>query len=415
MSTGGANTPTPPPARLKLRVTAAAESAVRGGHPWVFDQSIRRQNREGTTGELAVLYDRGDEFLAIGLYDAGSPLRVRILQAGPPQTINADWWRSRLRAGLDRRAGCFGPETTGWRCLNGESDGFPGLVLDRYEDTLVLKCYTFAWMPWLDVILRLVREETGAERLVLRLSRNIQEQVAQDRGWRDGQELWGEPITGPVRFLEQGLRFEADVVRGQKTGFFLDQRENRSRVESLSAGRDVLNAFSFSGGFSLHAARGGARSVVSLDISDHALRSAERNFELNQSFPGVAACRHETVRADAFEWLNSGGPRYDLIVLDPPSLARRKADRTRALSSYGKLIESAARRLRPHGRLVAASCSAHVTAEEFLELARASVRRAHPAIHELAVTGHPPDHPATFPEANYLKCIFLELPKGVSQ
>ena len=324
-------------ARLRLRVTAAAESVLRGGHPWLFAESIQAQNRAGQLGELAVVYDRKDRFLALGLFDPDSPIRVRVLHAGKPQTVDAAWWRGRLEPALARRRGLFDAQTTGLRWINGESDGWPGLVLDRYDTTLVLKLYTAAWLPRLEevagIIFRGLQDEAiapyldrprpwnpdgsrvededenqeeddterqrpqtscesaratpagmpalpGPERLVLRLSRNIQELASRQFGRKDGEVLLGTPLAGPVVFLESGLRFEAEVLQGQKTGFFLDQRENRRQVERLARGRTVLNAFSFSGGFSLYAARGGASSVTDLDLSAHALAAAGRNFGL---------------------------------------------------------------------------------------------------------------------------------------
>jgi 23S rRNA (cytosine1962-C5)-methyltransferase len=204
------------------------------------------------------------------------------------------------------------------------------------------------------------------------------------------------------------LRFESDVVQGQKTGFFLDQRENRRLVESLARGRAVLNAFSFSGGFSLYAARGGAKSVTDLDISKHALESARRNFALNQADEAVAQCRHETVQTDAFAWL-AGNPerKFDLIVLDSPSLAKREAERAGAIRAYSKLTEDGINHLGRSGILVACSCSAHVSAEEFLGAVRLAARNTGRKFAELQTTRHAPDHRATFAEAEYLKGVYL--------
>ncbi len=395
--------------RLRLRVTATAETILRGGHPWLFAGAVRDQNRPGETGELAVIYDRKDRFLAIGLFDAGSPIRVRVLHAGSPLTLDAAWWRERLLRAIARRRGGFDDQTTGFRWIHGESDGWPGLVLDRYGAVLVLKLYTPAWLPRLQEIAALVCAELRPERLVLRLSRNTPAAVPRDFGVADGQLLAGEPLTGRPVFLESGLRFEADVVHGQKTGFFLDQRENRRRVETLSAGAEVLNAFSFSGGFSLYAARGGARSVTDLDLSQHALEAAQRNFGLNRDQPAVARCRHECIRADAFEWLEQNRTRqFDVVVIDPPSLAKREVERAGALQAYGKLVTNGLRALRRQGVLVAASCSAHVSAAEFFDAVRQAARRSGRALTELATTRHPADHPATFPEAQYLKCIYVK-------
>lgn len=392
---------------LRLRVTAAAENRVRGGHPWVFAQSVREQNRAGKTGELAILFDRKDRFLAAGLYDAQSPIRVRVLHAGKARALDTAWWRQRAEEALARREGMFDGTTTGYRCINGESDGWPGLALDRYGGTLVLKLYTAAWLPRLEDIAALLGTR---ERLVLRLSRNIQEAAAEGFGIKDGQVLRGEPCAGPAVFLENGLRFEADVERGQKTGFFLDQRENRREAAALGAGRSVLNLFSYTGGFSVYAAGGGAESVWSLDISEHAIAAARRNFALNGDRPAIANCRHETIQANAFDWLReTRDNRFDLIVLDPPSLARREADRAEAVGAYGRLLDGALALLRGNGILIAASCSAHVTAAEFFGLAREAARRTGRPFEEMKTTRHAADHPASFPEADYLKCVYLHL------
>ena len=452
-----------PAARLRLRVTAAAESILRGGHPWLFAESIQAQNRAGQLGELAVVYDRKDRFLAVGLYDPDSPIRVRVLHAGKPQSLDAGWWRGRLEEALARRRGLFDARTTGYRCINGESDGWPGLVLDRYDTTLVLKLYTAVWLPRLEEIAGIVFQELrneaeapdrdrprprsrprprnfeesriededsrerqkpenaitpkpaeagapGPERLVLRLSRNLLELAETRFGRKDGEVLLGMPLTGPVIFLESGLRFEAEALLGQKTGFFLDQRENRRQVESLARGRTVLNAFSFSGGFSLYAARGGADSVTDLDLSPHALAAAERNFELNRGEPNVAACRHELVQAEAFEWLaGNARRRFDLVVLDPPSLAKREAERAGAIRAYGRLAELGVKRLSPGGILLACSCSAHVSAEEFFQAVRRAATRSGRRFEELLTTRHAPDHPATFKEGEYLKGIYVRM------
>jgi 23S rRNA (cytosine1962-C5)-methyltransferase len=396
--------------RLRLRVTAAAESILRAGHPWLFADSIREQNRPGLLGELAVVYDRKDHFLAAGIFDPDSPIRLRVLHSGKPVTIDSGWWLRRLNHALDLRQGLFDAHTTGYRWVNGESDGWPGLVVDRYDDTLVLKLYTAAWLPRLEEIAGLIRERLRPQRTVLRLSRNIQELARTEFARTDGEILSGLKLNGPLLFLESGLWFEADGMRGQKTGFFLDQRENRRRVESLALGSNVLNAFSFSGGFSLYAARGGARSVTDLDISAHALTAAKRNFAFNQSNAAIAGCKHLLIQADAFEWLAEPGTNlFEMVLLDPPSLARRETERPGAIRAYEKLAALGLARLASGGVLVAASCSAHVSEEEFFGAVRNAARKSGRNYEEIQTTGHAPDHPATFKEAHYLKTIFLRV------
>jgi 23S rRNA (cytosine1962-C5)-methyltransferase len=410
----------------------------------VFAESIREQNRDADSGELAVIYDRKDRFLAVGLFDPDSAIRVRVLHTGKPQTIDRVWWEARLDAAVRRRDGLFDERTTGYRLINGESDGWPGLALDRYDTTLVMKIYTAAWLARVREITALIWTRLRPERIVLRASRNVQSLFGLCKmlpypgplplGGGEGESLSGGPriddfrlnrrfgdlTDGPIligdrleecpTFLESALRFEADVLRGQKTGFFLDQRENRRIVETLARGRTVLNAFSFSGGFSLYAARGGAKSVADLDMSAHALDAAKRNCKLNQTEPAVARCRHELMQADAFAWLRENPMRkFDLIVLDPPSLAKREPERAGAIRAYARLTELGIKHLLPGGILLACSCSAHVSAEEFFGAVRQSATKSGRRFNELQTTRHAPDHPATFKEAEYLKGIFLKL------
>jgi 23S rRNA (cytosine1962-C5)-methyltransferase len=322
--------------------------------------------------------------------------------------IDESWWRTHLADAWSKRDGMFDDKTTGYRCLHGEGDGWPGLVLDRYESTFVLKLYTAAWLERLGDITKLLRDYFHPERLVLRLSRNIQS-AALKNGHSDGQFLFGAKSPPEAVFRETGLRFEADVVRGQKTGFFLDQRDNRRRVEQLAAGRSVLNAFSFSGGFSLYAARGGARSVTDLDISAHALQSAQRNFALNKDVPELQNCAREAIQADAFEWLASNaGKTFGLLILDPPALAKKQSERNAAIQAYRRLIQTGIRHLDRDGILVAASCSAHVTATEFFSIAEKAARQSGRCFREIGRSEQPPDHPATFEQGKYLKCVYYQ-------
>lgn len=412
-----AQIPPPNDRRLALRVTPEARRAIRQGHPWVFDRAITNQRGEGRPGDLAVIFDDRRRFLAIGLYDPASPIRVRVLQHGEPATIDRAFWRDRLAAAAALRAALPGRGVTGYRLVHGENDGLPGLVMDRYGDTLVVKLYTAAWLPHLtDLVAALTAEPAipaRLERVVLRLSREAARQVEaitpRTPGLTDGATLVGVPPEGPIRFLENGLRFEADVLRGQKTGFFFDQRDNRARVERLAAGRRVLNVFAYTGGFSLYAARGGATEILSLDVSAPALAAAERNFALNRDLPAVRAARHRTLAADAFAALGElrgRGERFDLVVVDPPALAKQADEIPAALAAYERLAASALGVTAPGGVLVMASCSSRVTADDFFAAVHRAANRAGRPLRELERTGHAVDHPVRFPEGAYLKCLF---------
>jgi 23S rRNA (cytosine1962-C5)-methyltransferase len=393
-------------ARLRLTFFPRAETAIRSGHPWVYADSIKSQNREGETGELAVVYDRRDRFMAVGMFEAESPIRLRILHCGKPTTIDRDFWLERARACLAKREGAvLKPGTDGARVINGESEGFPGIVADKYAETLVVKVYATGWLARWREVESALREVFAPKYLVLRMSRNV---AAAADGYGLAEGFIGEYGDETVVFSENGLHFEAAVLKGQKTGFFLDQRDNRARVEQLSEGRDVLNVFSFSGGFSLYAARGGARSVTDLDISQHALESATRNFLLNESVPKIGGVTRQAVQADAFRWMDERSEKYDLIITDPPTLAKRESEREGALRAYRHLNMAAVGRLRTGGILVAASCSAHVSKEDFLQMIEELAQGSGRSWKELWRSGHGNDHPAGFREAEYLKAICLE-------
>ena len=394
--------------RLALRVTPEAQRALRQGHPWLFDRAIVSQSAAGQPGDLAVIFDERRRFVAIGLYDPASPIRVRVLQQGAPAAIDAAFFAGRLAAAVARRAALAGQETSGYRLVHGEGDGLSGLVIDRYDRVLVLKLYSTAWLPHLHQLLAGLAQVAPAEAVVLRLSRTVQRQPAALHGLADGATLAGTLTANPVIFRENGLRFEADVLHGQKTGFFLDQRENRARVEGLAAGREMLNVFAYTGGFSLYAARGGAPAVVSLDSSAPALAAAGRNFELNRHWPGVAAARHDLLVEDAFAGLArlaKAGRRFDLAVVDPPAFAKQQSEIPAALHSYRRLAALALGVLRPGGVLVMASCSSRVSAEEFFAAVDRGAARARRRLHQLARTGHPVDHPIGLAEGAYLKCL----------
>lgn len=399
-----------PPAgrRLAVRVTPDALRHVRRGHPWLFDASITSVTPGGVAGDLAVVFDEHRRFAAIGLYDPASPIRVRLVHHGRPAPIDEGFWRQRLLTALElRRPLARSDATTGYRCLHGENDGFPGLVLDRYASTSVLKLYTTAWLPHLRTLLPLLTEHLGPSAVVVRFSRATRHQ---DRGGlQDGDALVGRTPGAPVPFLENGLELEADVVRGQKTGHFLDQRDNRRLVGEHAAGARVLDVFSCTGGFALNAAAGGAALVHRVDQSPAAHRTAEHNLERNAHRPAVRRCRHESTTGDAFEVLAGLArrrARFDVVVLDPPSFAARQDAVPGALRAYGRLTDLGLDVLEPGGLLVQASCSSRVGADELFELIhrRASARGVE--LRELQRTGHPVDHPIGFPEGAYLKALF---------
>jgi 23S rRNA (cytosine1962-C5)-methyltransferase len=401
--------PKPAERRIALHVNREAERAIRSGHPWLFDNSIERQSHAGKPGDLAVVFDQKRRFLAIGLYDPTSPLRLRVLQQGVSAAIDQAWFLTQLTITAQRRASLLAGRTTGYRLVHGENDGLPGLVVDRYDQTLVIKLYTAAWLPHLPDLLTGLATVQPAERIVLRMSRALQKAPEYLYGLTDGMILTGPPLRGPVVFLENGLRFEADPIHGQKTGFFLDQRDNRARVEGLATGKRVLNVFAYNGGFSLYAARGGATQVASLDISRPALQAAERNFALNQNIPTVAAATHQLLVGDAFPLLAemaSNRRTFDLVIIDPPAFAKQQSEVERALAAYAQLTRLGLGVLQAGGTLVLASCSSRVSTDAFFTTVTQAAAQVRRPLQIFAQTTHALDHPVGFPEGAYLKCLY---------
>ncbi|MFN2162118.1 MAG: class I SAM-dependent rRNA methyltransferase [Candidatus Promineifilaceae bacterium] len=405
--------PTPGKQSLALRVKPNAEAKLRAGHPWLYDNAITRISREGLPGDTAVVFDRKGRFLAAGLYDPASPIRVRLLVHRQAEQIGPQLFARRLSDAHAVRAPLLQSETNGYRLIHGANDGLPGAVIDRYDDTYVLKLYSTAWVPRLRALLDELVSLVSPHRIVLRLSRQLQKRPQELYGLTDGLVLLGNQLKGAVTFLENGLLFEADVLHGQKTGFFLDQRENRQRVGDLAAGKTVLNAFSYSGGFSLYAARGGALAVIDVDQSVEALTAARRHFALNSGLPQVAAARHKVLQGDVFAVLPelaAEGRQFDVVILDPPAFARRKSEVERALSAYGHLARLGLAVLKPGGTLVASSCSSRITAEMFYDLVNQAARGAGRPLQEMERTAHGLDHPITFREGAYLKTLFARAP-----
>ncbi|MEO6627287.1 MAG: class I SAM-dependent rRNA methyltransferase [Aquihabitans sp.] len=403
--------PAPGDRRVAVRVSNEATRWIRSGHPWLFEDSITSTSAEGQPGDLAVVFDSKRRFQAIGLFDPESVIRVRILHHGEPMQISSSWWEQRLTEVVERRRSLLDSDgSTGLRCINGENDDLPGLVVDLYSHVAVVKLYTPAWLPHLRTIVPLIAGLLRADTVVLRLSRRTQREAP--AGITDGMALLGQLPSEPVLFRENGLLVEADVVAGQKTGYFLDQRDNRRLVGARCRGARVLDVFSAGGGFSLAAAAGGATSVLSVDISGPALAAVERNFRHNEELTAVRRCRLETRRGDAFEImaeLAREGRQFDVVVVDPPSFAQSQTSVAAAIRAYARLTDLAVHLVEDGGLLFQASCSSRVTAQEFYDTVTVAATRAGVELDELGRTGHPIDHVSGFQYGEYLKALLVRV------
>ena len=404
-------TPLPRPSerRLALRITRDALRQVRGGHPWVYGDSIESVSHEGRPGDLAVVFDDNRKFAAIGLWDPHSPISLRILHVGKPTPIDEEFWHRAIAGALARRGALVhSVETNAYRVVHGENDGLPSLVIDRYDRVVVIKLYSAAWFCHLEQVLAAVAEVLHPEAVVLRLARNVA--AGDTHGLSDGQCISGTLTDEPVRYLENKLRFAAFPSTGQKTGAFLDQRENRALIRDLAEGRDVLDVFSYAGGFSVHAAAGGARSVHSVDQSPQAISAARRHMHDNRA--DVGSTEHLTTAGDAFAVmadLVTTGRRFGLVIVDPPSFAQRQTSVSGALKAYARLTDLSLQLTAPDGLLFQASCSSRVSAEQFYVNVAETARARGLQLTEIERTAHPVDHPIGFAQGAYLKAILARV------
>lgn len=403
------------PQRISVHVDRSATRAVHKGAVRVFAGSVTRVRGEANPGDVAILYGPKDRPFALGLYDPHAPVRVRVLSNVLGVSIDHAFIRERVRTAVDARLAHFNDaETDGYRLIHGPGDGLPGLVVDRYANTAVLKCYAHAWLPWLPTITKALREDGRLTCGLLRLSRALQSEGDAIAPYAEGVLLWGNEADVATAFLENRIRFEVEPRLGQKTGFFLDQRENRQRVEDLSANKSVLNVFCYTGGFSLYAARGGATRVVSIDASKQAMAALERNIALNPALTPSASAdgprtTFDNLCGDAFKELNEllrYGETFDVVIIDPPSFAKRNAEIEAAQQAYARLARLGAELTAENGTLVFASCSSRITEAMLEDALRAGVRQARKHVDVFERVGHPMDHPVARVEEQYLKCLY---------
>lgn len=399
--------PNIPTQKIAIKLKPSAETLVKKGHPWVFENSIIKQNKEGKSGDLAIIFDsKKNKFLACGFYDPNSPIRIKVLQANKPVTINADWFEQKVSEAYQKRIPLLETDTNSYRLVFGENDQLPSIVADVYDQVLVVKLYASFWFPYLKNILPILIKYSKAKTTVLRLSRNVQKEQ-HEFNLQDGQVLDGTLENEVIVFKEHGINFSANVIHGHKTGYFLDHRVNRKSVGELAKGKTVLDVFSYAGGFSVHALAGGAKTVTSLDISKPALEIAKSNAKLN-TFTGI----HKTIAGDAFKELDilaKKKNKFDIVVIDPPSFAKSATEVAKALAGYKKLTLLSLQLVQKKGILVLASCSSRVTSELFFDLVEQTLRYKNTNYKIIKKTLHDTDHPIGFKEGAYLKCIYVQI------
>ncbi|MEO7910352.1 MAG: class I SAM-dependent rRNA methyltransferase [Roseiflexaceae bacterium] len=380
------------------------------GHPWIYRTHVPPNMRLPSGAWVRV---RCGSWSGYGLWDAERPIAIRVFSER--QLPDARWLHERVRMAWELRAPLRDAGCTAYRWLFGEGDGLPGLTVDRYADFAVVQTYMDGAEQLLEWLVAALNEVAPLRGIVLKhrdrgLGAADWEEHTQDPALNpqpsERSVVWGDPPPPNLIVREYGIQFFADLRAGQKTGLFLDHRENRHFIQELSAGRTVLNCFAYTGAFSLYALRGGARAVVSADIGKGLDEAASANVALN----GLDAARHTFVTSDCFELLNQyveQRRQFDLVILDPPSFAKSKQNRFAAARAYTRLNALALRCVAPGGLLATASCTSQIGPEAFKELlaaAGASAGKRFQIIHE---AGQPIDHPvpAHFPEGRYLKFV----------
>lgn len=378
------------------------EESLKRFHPWVFSGAIAKMDNGVEEGDIVAVYSYSGEFIAMGHFQIGS-ITVRVLDF-VQRDIDADFFFNRLQKAFDLRKsiGLIRPDNNAFRLVHGEGDFLPGLVVDVYDRTAVVQAHS----PGMHFARNIIAE--ALLRIADGLIKNVYYKSETTLPYKAQLDPQNDYIVGGFETnvaVENGLKFHVDWLKGQKTGFFVDQRDNRSLLEHYANGRSVLNMFCYTGGFSFYAMRGNAKLVHSVDSSAKAIQLTNENVELN--FPGDP--RHQAFAEDAFKFLNNMDDKYDLIILDPPAFAKHKSALKNALIGYRKLNAKAFEKIRPGGILFTFSCSQAVSKEQFrlavFSAAAMSGRRVR-ILHQLT---QPSDHPINIyhPEGEYLKGLVL--------
>lgn len=407
-----------------VKLTAAGEKSVRQGHPWVFENSVTKLDESFSSGDVAVIYaKKSNKLIGVGLLDKESMIRVRLLSSGKGVKLNQDFFNERFQEAFAQRETLLKTDTTSYRLIFGENDFLPACIVDVYEHAAVMKWYSLCWQPYKSLLAEAILsinpllEKMGKKTIstiVLRLSRNVSKSPFLDKSLKDGMVIHGKLENEVVVFREYGVLFSAHLIKGHKTGYFLDHRDNRRKVGAFAQNKRVLDVFSYAGGFSVHALAGGAESVTSVDISKQALQLAKENASLNGNFKN-----HICLAGDAFEIMNKlvrDKKKFDLLVVDPPSFAKRANEIPSAINSYGRLIKLALKLASKKAILVMASCTSRINSDEFFDIMEPAIRQAcqsqrfpFRSYKVIDKTFHDVDHPVRFDEGAYLKTIYVQL------
>jgi 23S rRNA (cytosine1962-C5)-methyltransferase len=389
----------------KFTLKKNREDAVLRFHPWIFSGAIDKVEGKPVDGDIVEIYSSKGEYLATGYALPGS-ISVKIFWFGPDKPKKSIWV-DKISAAYNRRKSLGftdDAQNNSYRLVFSEGDGLPGLIIDMYNGIAVIQAHSTGMYLLRNELSEALKKVFGEKLLA------VYDKSAEALG-KSGSESSGDTFllgnSETVEILENGNLFQVDFASGQKTGFYLDQRDNRALLAHYAKGRNVLNTFCYTGGFSVYALKGGAKKVTSVDSSKRAIELLEKNIEINK-FSGE---KHSAVVADAKQFLADMHENYDLIVLDPPAFAKRHTDRQKGMKGYTYINSAALRKIKPGGLFFTFSCSQAISREQFTSIVTAAALEANRNVRILHHLGHPADHPVSLfhPEGEYLKGLVLQV------
>jgi 23S rRNA (cytosine1962-C5)-methyltransferase len=391
-----------------LTLKKGREKAVLRHHPWIFSGAVKNISGEPEPGETIAVVDSKGQFLAWGAYSPQSQIRARIWSWDENQTIDTAFFKERINKAIKLREKWIDQEdTTAYRLVHAESDNLPGLIVDRYNDYLVVQILSAGIERWRDEITQILTDLVDPAGIYERSDVAVRELegLEEKRG-----ALFGKVPKRPILITENGIKFKVDLMEGQKTGFYLDQRENRQFCREISRGKTVLNCFAYTGGFTAYALAGGADSVLSIDSSEEAIHMAKENVLLNQE--SLDKC--EWIIGDVFEELRTlrdGGRQFDMVILDPPKFAPTAAQAKQAARGYKDINLYGFKLLKPGGTLMTFSCSGGIDERFFQKIVADAALDAEVDARILYRLSQAPDHPThlAFPEGTYLKGLVVRI------
>ncbi|MBT9548907.1 MAG: class I SAM-dependent rRNA methyltransferase [Candidatus Sericytochromatia bacterium] len=386
--------------QARVRLKPGREKSIQGRHPWVFSGAIEGLEGEASPGDLLKVVSHKGEFLAQGFYNPHSQIALRLLSFRK-ETLDADFFRQRLQQAIDFRTKMAIPSTA-LRLVHGDADGLPGLVLDAYGPYLVLQISSLGMNRIKPQLLEILQELLSPEGIIER----SESAGLKEEGLESNKAVLRGPAEPRTLIEENGAKFAIDLLGGQKTGFFIDQRDNRQAVAKWTAGKRLLNCFSYTGGFSVLAALAGAQTT-SVEISEPAQALARENFKLN----GLDPEQHQFITANVFDYLRQLEPSYEMIVLDPPAFVKNKNHLKQACRAYQDINRIAMRQSLPDGLLLTCSCSHYLDWELFQKILFSAATESGRQVQILQRLGQPLDHPVSLfhPEGEYLKAFLLRV------